>query len=343
MKAFFARYSIIVLWIIILGAVGTLFVLIAAPSLHLGSSGTGNGESSAPAPASSLPSIPAPSVSLTIVKQRSGNSLYVQWANLPGGTTALDIFRGTKNATSGWSLWQTLPLLPGDLASGNRSIALGRDTLAGYEFYVQAVSGTGTGAGNAGSGGGPSALWTPAIGTPSTATSPPSTSGGSPSTASGQNSANTATTTQTSGTPPPAPAPSSTSPAPAPSSSATTASSSGSPAAPPGTPYYDPQVQIQGYLPPQAGNFWVTHTGQGIELGWQDIPSSTTSVVVLRSLNENGPWSAVFTQNDPVTAGPYTIQIVDNTFGAPYYYEMNAVAGTATVAAYGPVYLAPAQ
>ncbi len=340
MKAFFARYSIIILWIVILGAVGTLFVLIAEPDLHLGSSGTGNGAFSAPSSAASLLSIPAPSVSLTIVKQRSGNSLYVQWANLPGSTAALDIFRGTKNATSGWSLWQTLSLLRGQLASGNRSIALGRERLAGYEFYVQAVSGTGTG--TAGSGGTPAPLWTSAIGTPPTATSTPSTAGGTPTT-SGQSSTNTATTTQTSTTSSPAPAPSSTSPAPAPSSTATTTSSSGSTATPAGTPYYNPQVQIQGYLAPQPGNFWVTHTGQGIEIGWQDIPTSTTSVVILRSSNENGPWSIVFTQSDPVTAGPYTIQIVDDTFGVPYYYEMNAVAGTATAAAYGPVYLAPAQ
>lgn len=76
-------------------------------------------------------------------------------------------------------------------------------------------------------------------------------------------------------------------------------------------------------------------------MGWQNLPSSTTDVVISRSAAETGPWTQVFAQGNPDVGQSYSIQIVDDTLGAPYYYELVALEGSTTLATYGPVYLAP--
>ncbi len=326
MKALFSKYFIIVIWVVALGVIGTLFVFVVEPSLNPARQGAGNNSTAA---AGSAPVAPVtPSVELTIVKTKAGNSLYIQWANLPGNTTGLNIFRGLKNSTSGWSLWKTLTLTPGEIASGNASIGLGRATLAGYSFYVEAISGNnnGTSTGN-GAGSNPAVLWTSSVTDPAVATSTPQ-------------SIPTSNTSPT-GTQTPSSTSSSTSPAPAPSSTATSTSPTPTtpPSAPTGTPYYSPKMQIEGYGSAQTNNFWVQHVDQKIQIGWQNLPPTTTSIVILRSQNQNGPWAAMLTQQNPGVNGAYSIQVVDNTLGVPYYYEMNALAGNTVIATYGPVYL----
>ncbi len=98
-------------------------------------------------------------------------------------------------------------------------------------------------------------------------------------------------------------------------------------------------MHIEGYGPAQTDNFWVQHVDQKIQIGWQNLPPTTTSIVILRSQNQSGPWAAMLTQQNPGVNGAYSIQIVDNTLGVPYYYEMNALAGNTVIATYGPVYL----
>jgi hypothetical protein len=98
-------------------------------------------------------------------------------------------------------------------------------------------------------------------------------------------------------------------------------------------------VQIEGYSPAQSNNFWVQHVDQKIQIGWQNLPPDTTSIVILRSANQDGPWVEVLSQENPGVNGAYSIQVVDDTLGSPYYYEMNAVVGSTTVATYGPIYL----
>ena len=81
------------------------------------------------------------------------------------------------------------------------------------------------------------------------------------------------------------------------------------------------------------------HVDQKIQIGWQDLPAPTNRVTVLRSASTDGPWSTVLVQEDPNIVGPYTIQVVDDTLGNAYYYEMNASATSTVLATYGPILL----
>jgi hypothetical protein len=327
MSSFFSKYSFLVIWISVIVIVGALFVLVVQPNLHFGST-----QPTTPVPASTAPAVvvpPSPSVTLTIEKSATGNKLFVQWENLPGNTTALNIFRGLRNSTSGWSLWKTVTLTADELADGNTLIDLGKTNLAGYSFYVEAVNGNASGTNeNDGTGSNPTVLWTSSVTDPAVTTSTPPVAPG----------------TQTSSSTPSSTPPDSTTPPPVPTSTPTSTGQSNNPPPPPpptpsGTPFYNPQVQIEGYGQAQTNNFWVQHVDQKIQIGWQNLPPTTTSVVILRAQNQDGPWAVVLTQENPGVNGAYSIQVVDDTLGIPYFYEMNAVAGSSTIATYGPVYL----
>jgi hypothetical protein len=327
MNSFFSKYSFLVIWILVIIIVGALFVLVVQPSLHFGLATPADESPIAAAPASTPVAASSPSITLTIEKSKTGNSLFVQWQNLPDDTTALNIFRGMKNSTSGWSLWKTLTLTSDQLANGSASIDLEKATLAGYSFYVEAVDGNATGTtGTEGSGSNPTVLWTSSVSDPTVSTSKPSAG------PAGQN--NNPTTPGT-----PSPSPSSTILGTPPASSSSAPAPTTPPPTPSGTPFYNPQVQIEGYGPAQTNNFWVQHVDQKIQIGWQNLPPTTDGLVILRAQNQDGPWAVVLTQENPGVNGAYSIQVVDDTLGTPYYYEMNAVEGSTTIATYGPVYL----
>ncbi len=111
-------------------------------------------------------------------------------------------------------------------------------------------------------------------------------------------------------------------------------------ATPSGIPYYNPQGGISGYGQPQSGNFWVQHTDNKIDIGWQNPPAGTTKFIVSRSQNQNGPWSAVLTQQNPPSGGPYSIKILDHTLYEPYYYKMDVYGAQNNITAtYGPEHL----
>ena len=129
------------------------------------------------------------------------------------------------------------------------------------------------------------------------------------------------------------------------SSSPSSTSPSGPSGAPPetGPVYYNPQVQVSAYGSTSTNNFWVTHVGQQIELGWQDLPEDTDGINVTRSPDQDGPWSQILAEENPGVNGSSSLQIVDNTLDEPYYYELNALSGTTTIATYGPAYLPPVE
>jgi hypothetical protein len=179
------------------------------------------------------------------------------------------------------------------------------------------VNGNASGIGGAGSN--PTVLWTSSVSDPAVTTS-------TPPVAPGENNS-------------PSGSPSSTNSNPPPSSSSTTPTPTTPPSEPTGTPFYNPQVQIEGYGPAQTNNFWVQHVDQKIQIGWQNLPPTADSIVILRSQNQDGPWAVVLSQQNPGVNGAYSIQVVDDTLGVPYFYEMNAVQGSTTIATYGPVYL----
>ena len=281
----------------------------------------------AAAPSPIVPKVP--SVTLTIQKSAGGNTLTVQWENLPENTAALDIFRSTKGKNN-WSLWKTIPLAAGEFGSGSIGFNIGNATFNNYSFYIEAVNnGSGNGNGNPTNGLGETILWISSSTTPVVTTSTPSAPPASnppgetpPSTPSSSPPNPGNSPPPETGTPP-----------------TTTTPTSTPPPAPQGIPYYTPQVQISGYGSSQAGSFWVQHIDQKIEIGWQNLPSQTTSVVVLRSQNQDGPWFTVLAEENPSES--YSIQIVDNTLGQTYYYELNSLAGSTTLATYGPVTLPP--
>jgi len=277
-------------------------------------------QSHIPNPVAPGPVVPkTPSVTFTILKSKGGNIFRVQWENLPGNTAKLNILRSTKGKDN-WSLWKSITISIDQLGSGSVSFNIGNATFGNYSFQIEAVSnGTGTGSGPDNSG--QTILWT------SSSTTPIIETASSSQTISG-------TTTAPSSTP------SSTTPG-----TSTTTSSSGNTSAssttPQGTPYYTPQLQISGYSSGQTGAFWVQHVDQKIEIGWQNLPSNTTRIDVFRSSNQSGPWTIILTQLNPGVNGYYSIQVVDNTLGLPFYYQMNAESDGAVIATYGPVYLPP--
>ena len=344
MKAFLSKHQFIILWIlglIIVGAAAVLIIQLNGVYLPVSSvSPRSSAVSAAATPA-------APHVSLTIQTNGKAHTLVVQWNDLPGGTTALNIFRSRTAATSSWELWKTVSVPDGQTASGNAQFGLTQNDL-GYRYYVQAVgnntSGSGGGGGGNGNGlngTGNNVLWTSSSTTPIETTSTTSTSGndtnsgqaGTPpsetsSSSPAQNSTtttSTATTTAITGT--------------TNSSTNTTTGSGGSPA-PSGNPYYNPQVQVMGYGTAQ-GTFWVQHVNQSIEVGWQDLPSSTDDLIFSRAASSTGPWNKFLEQKNPGSTGSYSLQIVDGTLNEPYYYEMTAFQGAVSSATYGPIYLAP--
>ncbi len=314
------RHTYFVIWMLSLAIIGSLAVAILQLNSYIPTplspaAARFGGQKNAAAPA------PVPQVTLTIVKTRSGNSLFVEWQHLPDGTAALNIYRGkTGTDPSTWQLWKTLSLAGYDLTGGNSQISLGTATENGYSFSVQAVGSMP----GSGPGGGPSQviLWQSSPTAPYVATTtPPASPLPQPIT---PTSSPTSSTTQPISQ----------------SASSTSASATSSVPAPSGTPYYNPQIQIEAYSSGQSGTFWVQHLDQKIEIGWQNLPAQTTSIVISRSQNQNGPWTNVLALQNPGTAGSYSIQVVDNTLGVPYYYLMTAFAGSATVATYGPAYLA---
>jgi hypothetical protein len=319
MRAFLAKHQYLVVWILGLIIVGSLAVLIISlngsylpTSLTLPQPG-GPAGGAGPTP------LPAPSVTLSIQASSTKKTLVLDWQNLPGNTTALNIFRGKNESTSTWLLWQTVSVPAGQAGGGSAEFALGSaDT--GYSYYVQAVENGGSGGGGNGGPGSQNGtstdvLWTSGATTPTpatptpvpTATPPPTTA--SPTPANNQN---------------PTPSPTNT-----PASGSTSTNN---------YTYYNPQVQGIGYGA-ASGNFWVAHANQSIEIGWQNLPANTDTIIVSRSQSEGGPWNQMLAEKNPPANGSSTLTIVDSTLNEPYYYEMTALHGGTTLATYGPAYL----
>lgn len=317
MGDFLSRHSYLVVWISALITVGAIAILILQLNAIIP-------ETIHP-PVSSAPIVHIvqtplpPKITLTILKSKKDNTLIIQWQNLPHDTTSLKIFRGrTGTDQSTWELWKTIGVPPGELANGSTEIDLGSSS-SGYSYYVEAV--TGNGSGNGTSTGNENVLWTSGTTEPPVATSTPPNN------------------------PPPPPTPSSTPPNASSSGGNGSSSASGNPPGPTptGTPYYSPEIQISSYGSSHDQSFWVEHVDQKIRIGWQNLPPQTTSVAVVRSSNQDGPWTTILTQENPDTSGASSIQVVDNTFGAPFYYEMNALVDSTVIETYGPVYLESGQ
>ncbi|HVM76947.1 MAG TPA: hypothetical protein VMU07_02220 [Candidatus Paceibacterota bacterium] len=325
MRAFFQKHQFLVIWICGLLIVGALAVLVV--NLNSSFQPTPVGINQRVETPYVPPPPPPPSVSLYLTKNGKNNSLVVQWANLPNNTLELNIFRGIGSNTSTYKLWETL-LINLNLLNGSAIFSLGVNDLK-YQYYVQAL-GTAETSGTSGAPGNETStiVWdstTPI--TPSTST-PPTDNGGnqnngtnptSTATSTNQNNNNASSTQNTTTTP---------------TSTATTTTD----ATHAGNPFYNPQVQITGYG--QAnGSFWVQHSNQNIEIGWQNLASDTTDIIFYRAQNNDGPYDQFLEQANPGSTGSYSLQLVDAYTDQPLYYEMIAWQGSSASETYGPVYV----
>ncbi len=294
------------------------------------------------------PPPPAPGVSLMVQTSTKSDFIVIAWANLPEGTIALDVFRTLKKKIS-WELWHEIPITTSTRGGGSTTFALGKkEVVLRYSFYVQAVSG----ADHHAAGGGTNAkgqgiLWTSSVldAAPQSQNGQGGGSGGGGA-GGGANNGTGGTANGTSSAPSTGNGTSTSTNNPAGGNNANNSTSSGQSGggnapAPSGTPYYTPEIKISGYGQPPGGSFWVQHIDQKIQIGWQGLPPPMTRIEVARAASGTGPWSTILIQENPDLVGPYSLQLVDDTLGQPYYYELNGYAGSSTIGTYGPVYLQP--
>jgi hypothetical protein len=293
---FIATIGVVVLIFVIAGA----FVASWNPALsHAGR----------PEPASSGTAAPAatpvvPEISTSIQHGKNGTKLFVQWTNLPDGTTEINIFyAATTNGT--YHLIGSIPV--GSIADGSGSLTISAGDANGSFYGVASTgnspantNGTGQGSGNNGDGNTSSGDGTGnsgsgngnATGSGNGVTPPAGNDNGN------GNGDNNGSSTQGTGN----------------------ANTSTAP----------------------VENFLVQHFDEKIQISWQVLPLNTFEVVVSRSASDSGPWTPVLTETNIASDGPYSIEVVDDTLGDPYYYKMDTYdqAGD-TITTYGPILLAP--
>jgi hypothetical protein len=316
-------YGLLALIVLVVAGIGFYFALTSSlppPDIKPQDPGwlAGGKDSSLPG----LPPVPEFSVSA-----KDKRTVAISWRNLPSDTVRVTIFRKGKGQKR-WSRWQTFTIGQGGFGSGSNEFTLrtGEDAF-NYDYYAQAYASLGytlwasetTQAAKqvAQSGGGGSSGDDPPP-PPPPAPPPPPPPGGPPP-------------------PPPPPAPPPVPPPPPPPPAPPPPPPP--PAPPPGIPFYGPDQQIVGYLLPKTDPFWVQYGDKNIEIGWQDLPPPTDTIIIYRSTSSGGPWSQLLKQQNPALSGKTTIRILDGSVNDPYYYRMEAFDDGASIATYAPVFL----
>ena len=281
------------------------------------------GEEVAPPSATSTVPVapPAPTSSLTFQIKNNQTITFI-WKYLPEGTECVKIYRAPKE-TQNWLFWKKICLSDKSLTSGEVDLILGKGEKAGdYDYYGEAVDGN------------DDPLWR-SPGTPATPPPPPP-----------QTSSTPPTTPPPPGTTPPSststPQPTSTSPTTNPTSTppTTVVPPPSLPLCPPGIPcYYTPQLSLSGTSTPSTASFWVHHIDDDIELGWQNLPTSTTKVIASRATSENSPWVELLRQQNSVQTDYYRIRFADETLYQTRYYKIDLYTGTQKTGTHGPLLL----
>jgi len=259
---------------------------------------------------------------------KADESLTLVWQNLPKTVTSINIYR-TEKGSDTQTLWKTVNV---NGVTGSTNVGFEDGGPATYnaegidnkgEVIIRSVGTVPTGGSGA------------SLSAPLRTSPPPETT-------------QTATTT-----PPPAPASDTITPPPTgpilppitdTTSLPVTAPDTTTPPPPPPNDtstiiYYTPSGQVAGTSSIPTTTFWVQHVNEKIEIGWQNIPSSTTKLVISRSQNENSGYEQLFVQQDPITAGNDFIRLEDNTVHDSYYYKMEAKTNTSLIETYGPTFL----
>lgn len=240
------------------------------------------------------------------------------WRRLFGGAEKIVIYRLSPENPK-WVEWKRVTLENKDKKGGFIDILLG--TAGGssdYTYYFQALNASGT------------VIYTSPTST--IQTTPTSTPPVSPSNAT---STPPAPSTATSSTTHATSTPTSTPPVVTNNPTSTTTST-------PPSIYYTPDghpITSQQTTYP-TDPFWVVYADAGIEIGWQNLPSSAVSVSVARAQSQNGTYEELFSRGYDAGSGLNYIRIVDDSFSASWYYRLQAknTAGDIT-ATYGPLFL----
>lgn len=262
---------------------------------------------------------------------RFDGSLVLLWDGVAEETKKINIYRKNKESNE-LTLWQTITI-PAGTASG--SFELGKiENPETFSYEFQGISADGK------------IIWK-AIGVAQNAsgTNNGETPGGN---SNGQNysssSQNLPSNTPPPSTPPSNPPPSDLPPVQNPTTTPPTGNQP-----PPGqqpdvcsTPgyicYYSPAGQVTGTSTARTASFWVTHVNQKIEIGWQNLTSDITRVIIYRSPAQNN-WVKLVEQSNPILNEPYSFQLNDNTISKSYYYEMETYAGVSQKETLGPILL----
>lgn len=287
----------------------------------------GNGPTGQNSPA--LVPQPAPEIAIYRTGTANKPTLTVTWKNLSGDIARINIFRSGACAIEEWQLWKIINVY--GMKDGVIEIALKlSEAKCTFSYYTETTTDTGN------------VTWRSSAAPASTDIPPDLT-------------VPTSTTATVSDPPPETPAPA----APPPTSPGTASSTptstpattpTSSPTSTPGsgtsTPpeadqhiYYTPQSTISGYDDPPAGEFWVQHTHQYLEIGWQNLPTTTSRIIVYRSDTASGPWEILLDQTSPDPAGPYVIRISDDSLSDPHYYRLEAQNEGGVTGSYGPYLL----
>lgn len=246
-----------------------------------------------------------PSISIEPQKTGGGVRLLVQWNDLPTDTDRINIFY-SATMTGEYRLIGNVPVSSSSTASGTGYLGVPDGYQNGYYYGVAT-----------GESGNP--LWTSSS-TSATPSSPGESSSGNntnPNNGANENNNPPENGTEPTGTP-------------ANNSSGTDSQQN------------NDTNEDQTQSPSDAPNFVVQHNDGKIQVSWQSLPAGTYQVVVSRSASSTGPWTPVLTETDITTDGPYSIELVDDTLGDAYYYEMNIEDQDGNViTTYGPTLLGP--
>ncbi len=273
---------------------------------------------------------------MVILCVKADESLVLVWQNLPKTVTSINIYR-TEKGSDTQTLWKTVNV---NGVTGSTNVGFEDGGPATYnaeglndkgEVIVRSV-------GTVPTGGSGASLSAPLRTSPPPETPPaPNTGGQTGGQGGGQNPPNSTSSTGNNSDPGTG-QPTSTSP--------NNQSPSTPPPPPPPPPndtstiiYYTPSGQVVGTSSIPTTTFWVQHVNEKIEIGWQNIPSSTTKLIISRSKTETSGYEQLFIQQDPITAGNDFIRLEDNTIHVSYYYKMEARTNTSLINTYGPTFL----
>lgn len=275
---------------------------------------------------------PAPEINIYRTGTAKKPTLTISWKNLAKDTIRIRVFRSGACTIEEWQLWKIINVH--GMTEGIVEIALKlSEANCTFAYYTETAN-------EAGNVSWRSSAAPASTDVPPNLTVPTST---------------VATVSDPPPNPPPPPAPPPAAPPPTtptstptsttpttPTSSATSSTpgtTTSTPSGPERNTYYTPQSTVSGYDNPPAGEFWIQHTHQYLEIGWQNLPATTGRIIVYRGDTSSGPWEVLLDQTSPDPTGPYVIRLSDDSLTEPHYYRLEAQNNGIVTGSYGPYLL----